>query len=265
MGKVYVVTSGKGGVGKTTTAANLGAALANMGKSVALVDADIGLRNLDLFLGLENRIVYNIVDVVDGRSSLQKALIKDRRFEKLVLLPAAQQLSRTVVSERDMKRLTAELAKTYDYVIVDSPAGIEHGFNIAAAGAEDALIVVTPELPAVRDADRVVALLRTKGLKAPKLIINRIRPGLISRGDMLTQNDILDFLGIELLGVVPEDESTIIATNRGEPCVLIPSSIAGRAYTNIAKRILGDPVPLMRLEQNSGFLTFIKRFVGLSG
>lgn len=264
MGKVYVVTSGKGGVGKTTTAANLGAALANLGKSVALIDADIGLRNLDLFLGLENRIIYHICDVIDRRATLEKALIKDRRFDNLYLLPAAQVKGVTGIHERDMKRITAELAKLYDFVLVDSPAGIDAGFNIAAAGADDALVVTTPELPAVRDADKVISLLRSKGLKSPKLLINRFRTGLVRRGEMLSQRDILDFLGIELLGVIPEDESTIIATNRGEPCVLVPSSLAGKAYTNVSKRLLGEAVPLLRLEESSGFMSFIKRVMGLN-
>lgn len=263
MGKVYVVTSGKGGVGKTTTAANLGAALAHLGKSVALVDADIGLRNLDLFLGLENRIIYHICDVVDRKIALEKALIKDRRFDNLCLLAAAQMKGVTPVTEREMKKITAALAKDYDFVLVDSPAGVEHGFSIAAAGADDALIIATPELPAVRDADRVVALLRSKGIKSPKLIINRLRPGLVRRGEMLNQRDIIEFLGIELLGIIPEDESTIIATNRGEPCVLVPSSVAGRAYTNIAKRVLGEAVPLLKIEESNGLLGFFRRMIGV--
>ncbi|KAF0197721.1 MAG: septum site-determining protein MinD [Bacillota bacterium] len=263
MGKVYVVTSGKGGVGKTTTTANLGAALAHLGKSVALVDGDIGLRNLDLFLGLENRIIYHICDVIDRRATLQKALIKDKRFENLFLLPAAQVKGTAVINEREMKRITSELAKDYDYVLVDSPAGIEHGFHNAAAGADDALVVATPELPAVRDADRVIGLLRSRGIKTPKLIINRLRPGLIRRGEMLSQRDILEFLGVELLGVIPEDESTIIATNRGEPCVLIPNSLAGRAYVNVAKRILGEAVPLLKFDESSGILGFFKRVMGI--
>lgn len=264
MGKVFVITSGKGGVGKTTTSANVGAALASLGKKVALVDSDVGLRNLDLFLGLENRIVYNIMDVADKKVTLKKALIKDKRFEDLYLLPAAQTRHKAELSARGMRKIIEGLADMHEYVLVDSPAGIEHGFYNAIEGADDALLIATPELPSVRDADRVVGLLRSKGIESPKLIVNRLRPGLISRGDMLSRDDMVEFLGIELLGVVPEDESTIIATNRGEPCVLNNLSIAGRAYMNIARRILGEPIPLMRFEEKSVVLAMFKRIMGLS-
>lgn len=262
MAKVYVVTSGKGGVGKTTTTANVGVALANTGRSVALVDGDTGLRNLDLFLGLENRIVYHLNDVIEKRAKLEKALIKDKRFENLSLLPAAQ-VKGGRVQERDMKKLVEELSGLFDFVLIDSPAGIDHGFHLAAAGAEDAIIVTTPELPAVRDADKVVGLIRSKGIKAPKLVINRLRPGMVRRGDMLSQSDVLSFLGIDLLGVVPEDESTIVATNSGVPCVLLPDSYAGRAYSNIARRLLGEAVPLLKFEEQKGVMGFLRRFIGI--
>jgi septum site-determining protein MinD len=263
LGKVFVVTSGKGGVGKTTTSANLGAALAVLGKKVALVDSDVGLRNLDLFLGLENRIVYTIMDVAENKAGLDKALVRDKRFSELYLLPASQHRHKSELSQRDMKKIIGKLADDHDYVLVDSPAGIERGFFNAMAGADDALLVATPELPSVRDADRVVGLLRSKGIDSPKLIINRLRPGLIRRGDMLSREDVVSFLGVELLGVVPEDDSTIIATNKGEPCVLNSLSLAGQAYLNIARRILGEPAPLLLFEERRGVLTFFRRIMGL--
>jgi len=261
MGKVYVVTSGKGGVGKTTTTANLGAALANLGKSVVLVDGDTGLRNLDLFLGLENRIVYHLTDVLERRAKLDKALVQDKRFPHMSLLPAAQQHGGRA-NERDMKRLMEDLAKQFDFVLIDSPAGIDHGFHLAAAAAEDAIIVTTPELPAVRDADKVVGLIRSKGIKSPKLVLNRLRISMVRRGDMLSQNDVLGFLKLDLLGVVPEDETTIVATNKGLPCVLLPESRAGGAYRDMARRMLGEAVPLRLFNEQRGIIGFLQRFIG---
>jgi len=263
LGKVYVITSGKGGVGKTTTTANLGAALAHLGKSVALVDGDTGLRNLDLFLGLENRIVYHLTDVLEKRVKLDKALVRDKRFANMSLLPAAGQPS-SRATERDMKRVMDDLAKQFDFVLIDSPAGIDHGFHLAAAGAEDAIIVTTPELPAVRDADKVVGLIRSKGIKSPKLILNRLRLDMVRRGDMLSQSDVLGFLGLDLLGIVPEDEVTIVATNKGQPCVLLPESRAGRSYRDMARRMLGEAVPLRLSAEPRGLLGILHKLIGES-
>ena len=258
MGEVIVVTSGNGGVGKTTTTANLGAGLALMGRRVALVDADIGLRNLDVVLGLENRIVYDITDVTGGHCRLRQALIKDKRFEGLFLLPAAQTKDKTAVSPEQMKALCAELKEEFDFVIIDCPAGIEQGFKNAIAGAEKAIVVTTPEVAAVRDADRVIGLLEAAELRDPKLIINRIRPRMVRAGDMMSIEDIVDILAVDLLGVIPEDEMVVISTNRGEPIVQDEHSRSGQAYRNIARRILGEQVPLMNLDEG-GFLARLWR------
>ncbi|MCL8206725.1 MAG: septum site-determining protein MinD [Actinomycetia bacterium] len=264
MGESIVITSGKGGVGKTTTTANLGAALANMGHRVVLVDADIGLRNLDVVMGLENRIVYDLVDVVEGFAKLKHALIKDKRFENLYLLPAAQTKDKNAVSPEQMRQLTAELKGDFDFVLIDSPAGIEQGFRNAVAGADKALVVATPEVASVRDADRIVGLLEAQELRHPLLIINRLRPAMVRKGDMMDIDDMIEILAIELLGVVPEDEGIVVSTNRGEPAVLNPSSKAGEAYRNIAKRLLGQPVPLMPLADD-GFFSRLRRLMGLRG
>jgi len=201
-----VITSGKGGVGKTTTCANLGIALASCGHKVVLVDADIGLRNLDIVLGLENRIVYDLVDVAEGYCRLRQALIKDKRMEGLFLLPAAQTRDKTAVTPEQMKELITELKEEFDYVLVDCPAGIEQGFRNAVAGADKAIIVTTPEVSAVRDADRIIGLLEAAGFEKPELIINRINPKMVARGDMMDIPDIIDILAIDLIGVVPDDE-----------------------------------------------------------
>lgn len=264
MGEVIVVTSGKGGVGKTTTTANLGAGLALMGRRVALVDADIGLRNLDVVLGLENRIVYDITDVTSGHCRLRQALIKDKRFEGLYLLPAAQTKDKTAVSPEQMKALCAELREEFDFVIIDCPAGIEQGFRNAIAGAEKAIVVTTPEVAAVRDADRVIGLLEAAELRDPKLIINRIRPRMVRAGDMMSIEDIVDILAVELLGVIPEDEMVVISTNRGEPIVQDEHSRSGQAYRNIARRILGEQVPLMNLEEGGLLARLWRRVIGVS-
>ena len=263
MGQAIVVTSGKGGVGKTTTTANLGTALAMAGSKVVLMDADIGLRNLDVVMGLENRIVYDLVDVVEGYCRLKQALIKDKRFESLYLLPAAQTKDKTAVSPDQMKALVEELAKEFDFVIIDSPAGIEQGFKNAIAGAEKAVIVTTPEVSAVRDADRIIGLLEAAQMAPPMLIINRIRPKMVKQGDMMDISDMIDILAIDLLGVVPDDESIVVSTNRGEPAVLSPSSKAGEAYRNIARRLQGEDVPLMSLDADDGFFSKLKRIMGL--
>lgn len=263
MGEVIVITSGKGGVGKTTTAANIGTGLAAQGKKVVLIDTDIGLRNLDVVMGLENRIVYDLVDVVQGNCRLKQALIKDKRFEGLFLLPAAQTKDKNAVNAEDMKKLTEELKIEFDYIIVDCPAGIEQGFKNAIAGADRGIVVTTPEVSAVRDADRIIGLLEANNLRRPKLIINRLRPDMVKRGDMMNIDDMIDILAIELLGVVPEDEQIVISTNRGEPAVLDMSSRAGQAYRNITNRIIGQEVPLLNLDYEEGIVNKLKRLLGL--
>lgn len=262
MGEVIVVTSGKGGVGKTTTTANLGTGFALMGKKVVLVDADIGLRNLDVVMGLENRIVYDLVDVTEGNCRLKQALIRDKRYESLYLLPAAQTRDKNAVRPEQMRQLCQELAQDFDYVIIDCPAGIEQGFKNAIAGADRAVIVTTPEVSAVRDADRIIGLLEAEGKHNPKLIVNRIRPRMVKRGDMMDIDDIIEILAVDLLGIVPEDEYIIISTNRGEPAIVNPAAQASSAYKNIVRRLMGDSVPLMVFELNSGFVGRLKRLLG---
>jgi len=264
MGEVIVITSGKGGVGKTTTTANIGTGLASFGKKVVLIDTDIGLRNLDVVLGLENRIVYDIVDVVQGNCRLKQAMIKDKRFEDLYLIPAAQTKDKTAVSPEQMKNLTEQLKEEFDFVIIDCPAGIEQGFKNAIAGAEKAIVVTTPEIAAVRDSDRIIGLLEASELREPKLIINRLRPNMVKKGDMMDIDDMIDILAIDLLGVVPEDEAIVISTNKGEPAVLDKSSRAGEAYRNIVRRVMGEHVPLMNLEASGGFIGKLKKLFGVS-
>ncbi len=248
LGTAIVITSGKGGVGKTTSSANMGTALALLDKSVVIVDADIGLRNLDVVMGLENRIVYDIVDVVEKNCRLKQALIKDKRFDQLFLLPAAQTKDKSALQPEQMLELVNELKKQFDYVIIDSPAGIEQGFQYSVAGADMAIIITTPEISAVRDADRVIGILESKGIYNPRVIVNRIRPDMVKRGDMMDMEDIVDILAIDLLGVVPDDEEIVISTNKGEPAVIEARSLAGKAYRNIAKRIMGEEVELLNLE-----------------
>ncbi|MDR3239418.1 MAG: septum site-determining protein MinD [Clostridiales bacterium] len=261
MGEVYVVTSGKGGVGKTTSTANIGTGLAINGKKVVMVDADIGLRNLDVVMGLENRIVYDIIDVIEGSCRLKQALIKDKRFSNLNLLPAAQTKDKSSITPEQMQKLCKLLREEFEYVIIDCPAGIEQGFKNAVAGADKAIVVTTPEVSAVRDADRVIGLLEAGDLKSPLLILNRIRPEMVKRGDMMTLEDVSEILAIDILGIVPDDESIVISTNRGEPCVTDEASWAGQAYRNITRRLLGEIVPLMKLQQDKGFLGKIAKFL----
>ncbi len=259
MGEVIVITSGKGGVGKTTTSANIGTGLAMLGKSVVVIDADIGLRNLDVVMGLENRIVFDIVDVVHEVCKLRQALIKDKRHENLYLLPAAQTKDKTAVSQTQMKKLCSDLKKQYDYVIIDCPAGIEQGFKNAIAGADRAIVVTTPEVSAVRDADRIIGLLEAAELYAPKLIVNRLRMDMVKRGDMMNIDDMKEILAIDIIGVVPDDEVIVVTTNRGEPAVMMDKSAAGQAYRNIVKRIIGEDVPLMDLDAGNGFFAKLKK------
>lgn len=266
MGQVVVVTSGKGGVGKTTTTANLGTALAQLGNKVVLLDADIGLRNLDVVMGLENRIVYDLVDVIEGNARLKQALIKDKRIDNLYLLAAAQTREKKDVKPDQMRMLTEQLAREFDFVLLDCPAGIEDGFKNAIAGAEKAIIVCNPEVSSVRDADRVIGLWDAQAEdKGPAmLIVNRVRPKMVARGDMLEIDDMLEMLAVDLLGIVPEDEHIIVSTNRGEPAVYQRTSRAGQAYQNIARRLMGEQVPIMQLETDDGLWAKLKKIVGLS-
>lgn len=259
MCEVIVVTSGKGGVGKTTTTANVGSGLAQMGYKVLLIDTDIGLRNLDVVMGLENRIVYNLVDVIEGKCRIKQALIRDKRYAGLYLLPCAQTKDKTAVNEGQMRSLIYKLKEDFDYILLDSPAGIEQGFQNAIAGATRALVVTTPEVSAIRDADRIIGLLEANECKQIDLIINRIRYDLVKRGDMMTTDDVVDILAIPLIGVVPDDENVVIATNRGEPLVG-SSSLAGRAYRNICYRVIGKSVPNETNQKTSLFYKFAEMF-----
>ena len=259
MQNVIVVTSGKGGVGKTTTVANLGAGLVESGKKVVLIDTDIGLRNLDVVLGLENRIVYDLVDVVEGTCRLKQALIKDKRYDGLFLIPAAQTRDKMAVNPEQMKKLVEELEEEFDYVIIDCPAGIEQGFKNAISGAKSAIVVTVPEVSSVRDADRIIGLLSAHGIDDCNLLVNRLRPDLVKRGDMLSLDDTLDILGIDLIGVVPEDENIIRSSNFGEPIVSDQKSLAGKAYRNVIARILGENVPLLDIEEGNKFGARLKK------
>jgi len=259
MDKVIVITSGKGGVGKTTTVANLGTALVLKGHRVLLIDTDIGLRNLDVVLGLENRIVYDLVDVIEGSCRPKQAIIKDKRFDGLYLLPAAQTRDKMAVTPKQMKQLIDELRGDFDFILVDCPAGIEQGFKNAIAGAGSAIVVTVPEVSAVRDADRIIGLLAANEIDDVALLINRYRSGMAKKGDMLTIEDTQEVLGLDLIGVVPDDEDIIRSSNIGEPASAEKKSLAGRAYRNIARRILGEEVPLIDFEQGNGFFGKMKK------
>jgi septum site-determining protein MinD len=258
-GKVVTVTSGKGGVGKTTATANIGAALASNGKKVVCVDADIGLRNLDVVLGLENRIVYDLVDVVEGRCRLRQAMIRDKHLNDLFLIPAAQTRDKSAVSPSDMVRLCDELRPDYDWIMIDSPAGIERGFRNAIAPADLVLVVTNPEVSAVRDADRIIGLIEAEEKGPARLVINRIKPDMVKRGDMLSADDVLELLAVELIGLIPEDEHVIMSTNQGSPIALNGKSKAGEAFRNIARRLNGDEVPFLSLEDNDGIFKRVAR------
>ncbi len=264
-GQILTVTSGKGGVGKTTTTANIGTALAMLGRSVVLIDADIGLRNLDIVMGLENRIVYDLVDVVEGTCRVRQAMIRDKRFPNLSLIPAAQTRDKDSVTPRQMVELTRELAAEHDFVIVDSPAGIEQGFRNAIAGANRVLVVTTPEVSAVRDADRIIGLVEAAEIPPPSLIVNRFRPEMVRRGDMMDVPDVEEILAIALIGVVPEDVSIITSTNRGEAAVFDGHSAAGLAFRDIARRLNGEEVHFPRYEPPAeGMMVRLRRAFGFA-
>jgi len=256
--RVIVITSGKGGVGKTTTTANIGAALADKGHKVLLIDTDIGLRNLDVVMGLENRIVYDLIDVIEGRCRVSQALIKDKRCPNLVLLPAAQIRDKNDVNTDQMKELIFSLKESFDYILIDCPAGIEQGFKNAIAAADEAIVVTTPEVSATRDADRIIGLLEAAGIKNPKIVVNRLRIDMVKEKNMLSVEDILDILAVKLLGVVPDDETVVISTNKGEPLVYKGDSLAAKAFKNIASRIEGVEVPLLDLDVKMSILEKIK-------
>ena len=260
-GRVIVITSGKGGVGKTTTSANIGTALAKSGASVVLIDTDIGLRNLDLLLGLENRIVYTLVDVVEERCKLKQALVKDKRNPNLCLLAAAQTRDKSAVTQEQLKEICEDLKEDFDFVLLDCPAGIEQGFQNAVAGASEAIVVTTPEVSAIRDADRIIGLLQAREeIEDYKLVINRVRPQMVQTNDMLSVDDVINTLHCELLGVVPDDTYIITSTNKGVPAVNEEKSLAGKAYLNIARRIQGEDVPFIDLDEPKCVLDKIKRF-----
>lgn len=259
-GKVVTISSGKGGVGKTTATANLGISLASLGKKVVVIDADIGLRNLDVIMGLENRIVYDLVDIVEGRSKLRQAMIKHKKFDRLFLIPAAQTRDKMAVSPDDMVKLTDELREDFDYVLIDSPAGIERGFRNALEPADEVLIVTNPEVSAVRDADRIIGLIEAADKGPGRLIINRLKTDLVKKGEMLSSEDVYDILGLTIIGIIPEDELVLSASNSGIPVTLNMQSKAGMAFNNVARRVAGEDVPFMNLDDSPGIF---QRLVGL--
>ena len=258
-GRVIVITSGKGGVGKTTTSANIGTALAKDGYKTVLIDTDLGLRNLDLLLGLENRIVYTIVDVIEERCKLKQALVKDKKNPNLSLLAAAQTRDKTAVNAEQLKDICDTLKEENDFVLIDCPAGIEQGFQNAVAGASEAIVVTTPEMSAIRDADRIIGLLEAKEeIESYKLLLNRVRPNLIKSNDMMSVDDVVEILSCPLIGIIPEDTGIITSTNKGEPIVNDPNALAGKAYINVARRILGGEIPFLNLDEPKGFMAKIK-------
>ena len=246
-------------MGKTTITANLGVALAVLGRRVVVIDADVGLRNLDVMLGLENRIVYDLVDVVEGRCRLRQATVRDKRLPELFLLPAAQTRDKSAVQPADMIRVCDGLRKDFDFILIDSPAGIEQGFRYAVAPANEILIVTNPEVPAVRDADRVIGLVEADEKGPARLIVNRLKPEMVRRGEMLSVSDVVELLAIDLIGVVPEDQAVLVAANRGQPLAFSRnSSLAGQAFHNIARRLAGEDVPFVPVREPSVF----KRILG---
>ena len=260
MSEVMVITSGKGGVGKTTTTANIGTGLALLGYSVVLIDTDIGLRNLDVVMGLENRIIYNLVDVVEGNCRMKQALIRDKRCQNLYLLPSAQTRDKSSVNPGQMRKLVEDLREEFDYILLDCPAGIEQGFQNAIAGADRALVVTTPEVSAIRDADRIIGLLEASQMQEIDLIVNRVRMDMVRRGDMMSVADVADILAVNVIGAVPDNEDVVISANQGEPLV-DTDTVAGQAYLNICKRITGESVPFLDLDPHRGILVRISGFL----
>jgi len=263
--KIITITSGKGGVGKTTATANISVALAQLGQKVVCIDSDIGLRNLDVVLGLENRIVYDLVDVIEGRCRIRQAMIKDKRFEGLYLIPAAQTRNKNAVSPSDMIQLCNEIREEVNWILIDSPAGIERGFKNAIAPAEEVLVITNPDVSAVRDADRIIGIIESEEKGPAKLIINRLNPKIIRRGEMLDAGDILELLAVKLIGIIPEDEKVLRSTNIGKPVVTHEKSIAGQAFRNIARRMMGDDIPLIDLDAKDGILQRISRIFNTGG
>jgi septum site-determining protein MinD len=263
MARIIVITSGKGGVGKTTTTANLGMALAKRRRKVAVIDADFGLRNLDLLLGLENRVVYTAVEVLAGQCRLEQALVKDKRFNNLALLPAAQNRTKEAVTPDQMKQLVAALSRVYEFILIDCPAGIEMGFQNAIAAAREAIIVTTPEISAVRDADRVIGLLEANNIRQISLIVNRLKPAMVEANDMMSVQDVQEILSVQLVGIVPDDEKVIVSTNKGEPLVLSETpSLAGQAFDNIVRRLEGERVPFLDLSvRQENFFARLRRLM----
>ncbi len=258
---VITITSGKGGVGKTTTTANLGVALAMLGQRVVTVDADIGLRNLDVIMGLENRIVYDLVDAVEGHCRLRQALIRDKRLSELYLLPAAQTRDKTAVNPEQMVDLCDQLRPDFDFILIDSPAGIEQGYRNAVAPADRVIIVTTPQVSAVRDADRIVGLVEAEEKDQPELIVNRLDPAMVRRGQMLGTVDVVEILAIDLIGIIPEDKEIVISSNRGTPVVLDGKTPSGQAFRNVAGRLLGQDIPFMPIKESSGVFGHLARFI----
>lgn len=260
--QVIVVTSGKGGVGKTTTVANIGTGLAKLGYNVVVMDLDIGLKKLDLILGLENRVIYDIIQVVEGECTLKQALVKDKRFPELYMLPAAQTRNKEDLTADQVLKICDELRSDFDFILIDCPAGIEQGFRNSIAAADEAIVVTNPEVSAVRDADRIIGMLESTNFKDIKLIVNRIRPDMVRNGEMLSIDDLIEHLCIELLGVVPEDTGVVVSTNRGEPIILNERSTAAQAFHNIVQRLAGNQVEFMTLEKDT-FWSKLKRNLGL--
>lgn len=260
MAKTIVITSGKGGVGKTTSTANIGTALALQGHKVCLIDMDIGLRNLDVVLGLENRIIYDVIDVAEGRAKVHQALIKDKRFEDLLfLLPASQHADKNAIQPERMKEIVDELREFYDYILIDSPAGIEQGFENSIIAADAAILITTPEISAIRDADRIIGILEQRDIEPPKLVINRIRKEMMDSGDVMDVEEITRHLSVELLGIIYDDDEVVRTSNKGNPVVLDPDFVSSKGYRNIARRILGESVPLLTIKEEEEKVSLWKR------
>ena len=265
-GRTIVMTSGKGGVGKTTATANVGTGLALRSNRVVVIDTDIGLRNLDVVMGLENRIVYDLVDVVEERCRIEQALIKDKHAGELYLIAAAQTRDKDCISADQLADLCRRLEADFDYVVVDCPAGIEQGFRNAIAAAREALVVTTPEVSAIRDADRVIGLLYASDIRHARLIINRIKPEMVRQGNMMDSGDVLEMLGVEAIGLVPADDRVITSTNNGTPVVYDTQSASGREFVRIAARLDGEHIPMIEPieERNGSIMDKVRNLMGIN-